>query len=488
MTASSKNNPLSMRTGARPLCAPANAAFLFNAADADTLVYLNALALAGVFPSSAEKIAINNLIRGLKSFGVWTQLKAFYPFFGGTSASHAINAKTPGTFNITWCGAVSHSAFGVKGDGATGYGTTGLIPSAVFGPNNNLLSAGVYINEGSFGANGQTDLGAWHLDTRDFFLSNGGTLATPGRVFSAYRTTNRQGIFYNFTDTQGWFAATRIGTTNSCWFLNGTQVYQDTFAATSSAPTAPVWVLAKNRNNIPYQPSARRYGLMFIGESIPANALGAMFMLVQAFQMALGRAVINVGFLGDGITAGDTATAMGAQEQAMVSLNASLGKPLMQTTRAATGSLVADWLPGGDNFKNTLAAFDANSVRVVSIMLGHSDALAGVSVGSYAANLLKIANAFAACGLKVILNAPTYVVPGSGSWTQANVDLLGTYGAALSGLGNSTTVLRGDSMAFEHFKANPSLLGDGINPTSAGQISLGNLWAAAYQTALPLGV
>lgn len=72
------------------------------------------------------KGAINTYVINLKADGLWTNLVAVWPFVGGTAAGTAIDLK--GSHNITWNGAVNYVA-GVTGDGATGFGKTGIIPS-----------------------------------------------------------------------------------------------------------------------------------------------------------------------------------------------------------------------------------------------------------------------------------------------------------------------------------------------------------------------
>lgn len=107
--------------------------------DADAITYLNAVTTAGATLDYTISGATNTLFKQLKSIGVYSKLYVFYPFLGGTAATTAINAKNPGTFNMTWNGGVYFSpgnsgyvqSFGVNGYGNTGWddandGTAGL--------------------------------------------------------------------------------------------------------------------------------------------------------------------------------------------------------------------------------------------------------------------------------------------------------------------------------------------------------------------------
>lgn len=70
--------------------------------------------------------AVTTLVANLKANNLWTTMDAIYPFIGGTAQAHSCNLRNPDTFNIAWTGGVTHDAFGITGDGVTGYGDTGF--------------------------------------------------------------------------------------------------------------------------------------------------------------------------------------------------------------------------------------------------------------------------------------------------------------------------------------------------------------------------
>ena len=104
--------------------------------DADALAYFTA---AGI-TDATQKAAVNTFILGLKLNSLWTSFVGLYLFVGGTSASHAVNAKSPGTYDITWVNSPTHDSNGVTGNGTTAYGQTGALASTVCPQNSAHIS------------------------------------------------------------------------------------------------------------------------------------------------------------------------------------------------------------------------------------------------------------------------------------------------------------------------------------------------------------
>ena len=68
--------------------------------------------------NSTQAAAVNTLVVGLKSYGLWDKMQVIYPFVGGTAFSHKWNLKNPAdtdaAFRIQYVGALSHTATGVQ--------------------------------------------------------------------------------------------------------------------------------------------------------------------------------------------------------------------------------------------------------------------------------------------------------------------------------------------------------------------------------------
>jgi hypothetical protein len=99
-----------------------------------------------------EANAINNLVIGMKADGLWTKMKAVYPFVGGTATSHKFNLKDPRdldvAFRLFFSGGWLHTSTGAKPNGTNGYADTFFIPSANQTINSNGL--GCYITANTF--------------------------------------------------------------------------------------------------------------------------------------------------------------------------------------------------------------------------------------------------------------------------------------------------------------------------------------------------
>ena len=89
-------------------------------ADTDAQAFLN----AAVITNTTQASAVNTLVTSLKSYGIWSKLKAIYPFVGGTAASHKFNLKNPAdsnaAFRLGFYGGMTHDSNGVSFGGSNG--------------------------------------------------------------------------------------------------------------------------------------------------------------------------------------------------------------------------------------------------------------------------------------------------------------------------------------------------------------------------------
>jgi hypothetical protein len=97
----------------------------FSSVDPDAQAFITAAAIT----NPTQQTAINTLVVSLKANGLWTKMKALYPFVGGTAASHSYNLKNVAQYQMTWSGGVTHNANGVTGNGINAFGNTGLADS-----------------------------------------------------------------------------------------------------------------------------------------------------------------------------------------------------------------------------------------------------------------------------------------------------------------------------------------------------------------------
>lgn len=195
---------------------------------------------------------------------------------------------------------------------------------------------------------------------------------------------------------------------------------------------------------------------------------------------------IKIGFIGDSITHGpNTGTSVVTDE--MKNLGTS---KYVAVNRGVSGSTTSDWQPGKPMFDTALAAFKADNVHMVSIMLGTNDARTDIAItpSTYGKNMSTIISSLFASGVsQVIINYPPFVVPGSykGLWTDSSVSRMMLYRDQLDILASQRGVVRGDTDAFDYFKSHTDLLVDGVHPTQNGNVTLARLWASAFKKAQP---
>ena len=108
-----------------------------NVTDVDATSFITAASIT----DTTQISALNTLVNDLKTYGLWTKMKALYPFVGGSAASHKFNLKDPRDLNVafrlTFNGGGTHNATGYQPNGTNGSANTFLSPSA----NQSLTSA-----------------------------------------------------------------------------------------------------------------------------------------------------------------------------------------------------------------------------------------------------------------------------------------------------------------------------------------------------------
>jgi lysophospholipase L1-like esterase len=199
---------------------------------------------------------------------------------------------------------------------------------------------------------------------------------------------------------------------------------------------------------------------------------------------------LNIGFIGDSITANTPSDGTQSPPQATcAALATSLGRPVAAINQGVSGSSTSDWLPSaGPGYANAKAAILAAGCPLVHIMLGTNDSRTDrrTTATTLHANLSTIIADLEASGLRVVVSYPAYVVPGSGGglYDATSDTLLQSYEAQIDSLVGGSTYA-GDKTAYAHFSANQSQLIDGLHPNAAGVAFYASAWAPAIQAALP---
>jgi hypothetical protein len=96
------------------------------AIDPDASLFLRT---AGI-TDTTQQSAIDTLVLELKNAGIWSKMKAIYPFVGGTATTHKFNLKDPrdadAAFRLSFVGGWTHSSTGALPNGTNAYADTFL--------------------------------------------------------------------------------------------------------------------------------------------------------------------------------------------------------------------------------------------------------------------------------------------------------------------------------------------------------------------------
>lgn len=248
-----------------------------NAITATWEVDAQAFITAAAITDPTQQSAINTLVIGLKADGLWTKMKAIYPFVGGTASQHKYNLKNTAQYQITWYGGLTHNANGVTGSGTNGYGDT-FLNNNVLAQNDNHLS--VYIR--TSGGNTGNDLSSWNGSTFGMSMYTnflGGFTAA----------NNSGGAYFTFTQgTQGGlYINRRISATQ---FVQQRNLLKQTNNNNSTNHITTSFKLLRTGDfNGEY--SNKNIAFASLGDSLNDTQADALVNRVQAFNTALNRQV-----------------------------------------------------------------------------------------------------------------------------------------------------------------------------------------------------
>ena len=228
-----------------------------------------------------EANAVNNLVIGMKADGIWTKMKAIYPIVGGSASSHAVNLKTPGTFNLTFASGVTHSANGMVGNGSSGYADTNFTPS----------TNGMLLNSAHLSFYSRTDLNTYQVEMGNWDGTSSTLLLIRQAGNGSVRMNNGSGLV-NFANTnaQGFYLSNRTASNVIKAFKNGTSQVTSTLAS-NSLPTNKIALLSFNNTGLIDYYSTKQCAFSSIGDGLTDTEAANFYTTVQAYQTALSRNV-----------------------------------------------------------------------------------------------------------------------------------------------------------------------------------------------------
>jgi len=249
--------------------------------DTDAQAFITA---AGI-TDTTQQSAINTLVTNLKGYGIWSKMKAIYPFVGGTANSHKFNLKNPAdsnaAFRLSFLGGWIHSSTGAKPNGTTGYADTKLTPSVSLTLNNTSLSYYSRTNGYVLGA----EIGARVWNSSDVSLGIYGSSVLTGRVNTYSDSAN-----ISVSDTLGLYQITRTGGSTQKVFKNGAS-NSASITTSTIAVNYPIYLSVLNVGGTATYFSNRQCAFASVGDGLTDTEAANFYTAVQTFQTTLGRQV-----------------------------------------------------------------------------------------------------------------------------------------------------------------------------------------------------
>jgi hypothetical protein len=264
--------------------------YIFNSAlDADASAFLIATGIPNdgtVFYSgtaqqitgSAMHTAMHSLVSSLKIKGIWSKIKAFYPFIGGTSASHKFNLKDPRdldiAFRLAYVNSSSHSSLGFQSNGSNSYANTFLNLSTVF--SSKAMALGMYTTAATTLVGDRHNMGA-HSGSANFFS------------FQENRSLNFLQSNSNMSTTADWPGFLCGTTTPTTHKLIANTLITTALVTNGNLPNVNVWIGCLNFGNSYYGGTNSKMGAVWFCSELTDTEVLDLRTSVINFQTALHR-------------------------------------------------------------------------------------------------------------------------------------------------------------------------------------------------------
>jgi len=254
--------------------------------DPDAQAFITA---AGI-TDATQKSAINTLVLDLKSYSLWTKMKAIYPFVGGTATTHKFNLKDPrdldAAFRIIFIGGFTHNSNGVTGNGSNAVAYTALVPNTRLTVNNTHIS--VYSRSAE--ALDRSEIGCSNsflpILGLSVFTQTGLLTQFDGYDFTTHRITGAN------LDGRGLFLGSIINSTSQKLYKNSTSIATQTASQTQGLPnTYEITLFGRNDSGNVSGLSSRNLAFSTIGDGLTDAEVSNFYTAIQQFQTSLSRQV-----------------------------------------------------------------------------------------------------------------------------------------------------------------------------------------------------
>jgi len=252
--------------------------------------YLSAVVAAGGSVSAPMSAATITMFNSIWSNGFNTNMVGMYPFIGGTAASHAVQAMSPGVYNLTFNGGWTHNTSGATPNGTNAYAVlSGLVPQAITGFTLSGGSLGTYCGTDAVGgaAIGSTDPSQGAFNLYPALLNPTKQMATTfwNNTIGAYSITT-------IPDTLGLMSIARSGSTSTIQFYRKGSLISSQNHTALQLNNISIFFGANNQNGIPNQYSTYRHQFSYIYRgTLTTSQMTTLDSIIQTYQTSLGRNV-----------------------------------------------------------------------------------------------------------------------------------------------------------------------------------------------------
>jgi hypothetical protein len=251
--------------------------------DANAQAFLD----AAVITDQTQANAVNTLVTDLKTYGLWTKMKAIYPFVGGTATTHKWNLKDPrdldAAYRLAFSGAWTHSSTGALPNGTNAFADSFFIPSTALSLNSSHL--GFYSRTNN--TTGIDDLSAVIVgDTQNMRI----IINLTGSLYVDLNSANERVTGANANST-GFYQASRTSSTSLKVYKNNTTFGTNTSANTGTLPIISMYIGAAHRGTGAINYSNRECAFATLGDGLSDTEATNLYTSVQKFETSLNRQI-----------------------------------------------------------------------------------------------------------------------------------------------------------------------------------------------------
>jgi len=264
----------------------------------------NAYLFSTQIADTTQQVALNTLVSDMKTYGIWSKMKAVYPVMGTTATQQKFNLVNPqdtnAAYRLTFAGGWTHASTGMTPDGTNAYANTNFIANGNLSLYNSHQS---YYSRTSgnpasiqcfMGNNSNTGVfnnkAVWNIN----YQNTGAVIATQHSIATATDYANATGQ----TSRAAFWMNNRTSSTSTTLkvWKNGSSIANATTTPGGEVLNTSSTYLGARRNTTAASPFAELYtdaecAFASIGDGLTDTEAANFYTAVQNFQTSLGRQV-----------------------------------------------------------------------------------------------------------------------------------------------------------------------------------------------------